>query len=79
LYEFAALKTTVVPSTIKSEFGDAPVIPFVVMFTVPPPAIVSVVPFLEMPPVRLRVPPPALIVAFVAALIGPANVLVPLL
>ena len=63
---------------MRSEFGELPVIPFVVMFTVPPPAIVNVVPFFEMPPVRFSVPPPALMVALVAALIGPANVLVPL-
>ena len=63
---------------IRSEFGELPVMPLVVMFTVPPPEIVKVVPFFEMPPVRFNVPPPGLIVALVAMLIAPANVLVPL-
>ena len=65
------------PSTIRSEFGALPVMPLFIMLMVPPPAKVRTVPFFEIPPVRLRVPPPALIVALVAMLSAPANVLVP--
>ena len=75
----AVFSFTVVPSTTRSEFARLPVIPFVVIFTVPPPLMVKVVPFFERPPVRVSVPPPVLMVALVAALMGPANVLVPVL
>ena len=53
------MRFTVVPSTMRSELTEAPVIAMPLTLIVPPALNVTVVPFLTTPPVRMSVDPTA--------------------
>ena len=72
----ATLRATEALSTIRSEFALAPLMPTVLMLNAPPERV-SVVPFFTRPPLKLSVPPPALMRELVTAVTWPEKVLVP--